>query len=365
MNRLPTLGTQLALLALTLLAAFCSLPAAAAQEDEVSVKLIGKAQSGAPAKLLVSGMWPVACTPELDDAQIDDRDLRVRLRVAGSGCLPRPTAFTLLVEHRDLVWPDTRVLRLHLERADAKGEVKLIGFRLIEIGSPERVVPETGFWWNERGGEFDTAGPGQSILIEPQGDRLGVAVMGYGDDQSSTWYFGAGPLQQRSSEVRLLTLNGGGGPLRDYRQPDIASPAATVWLEFQSSSRAIAWFVVPEPHGAVTLRPQSLVRFRFGDTAPQAWEGLWIIESKDGLLRAADFSLADSREDGFVLIDSANQLWLDCSLQAARPNSPPHRCQLLGIDDEPLGQFDDVGLGRMHGSDRGGSSMSAVRIPRP
>jgi hypothetical protein len=365
MNRLPTLGTQLVLLMLTAMAAFCALPAVAAQADEVSVKLVGKAKSGAPVKLLVSGMWPVACTPELDDARLENHDLRVRLRVDASNCLPKPTAFTLLVEHPALNWPVANVLRMHLERADAKGEIRLIGFRLIEIDSPERVVPETGFWWNERGGEFDTAGPGQSILIEPQGDRLGVAVMGYGDDLSSAWFFGAGPLQHRSSEVRLLTLNGGSGPLRDYRQPDIASPAATVWLEFQSSSRAVAWFVVAEPHGGVTLRPQSLVRFRFGDTAPQAWEGLWIIESKDGLLRAADFALADSGDEGFVLIDSANQLWLDCSLQADKPNSPPRRCDLLGTDDEALGQFDDVGLGRMHGKDRGGNIMSAVRIPRP
>lgn len=365
MNRLTTLGTQTVLLMLAALAAFCTVPAAAAQDGEVSVKLVGKAQTGAPAKLLVSGIWPVACTPELDDVRIDDRDLRVRLRVAGASCLPRPTAFTLLVEHPALVWPEATVLRMHLERVDASGGIQLIGFRLIEVGAPERVVPETGFWWNERGGEFDTAGPGQSILIEPQGDRLGVAVMGYGDDQGSAWFFGAGPLQHRSSEVSLLTLSGGSGPLTDYRQPDIALPAATVWLDFQSSSRAVAWFVVPNAQGGVELRPQSLVRFRFGDTAPQAWEGLWIIESKNGLLRAADFALADARDDGFVLFDSVNQLWLDCSLQADRPNSPPQRCHLLGTDDEALGQFDDVGLGRMHGSDRSGSVMSAVRIPRP
>jgi len=347
-----------------LLAAAMALPGQAQAEDAdgVSITVVGKAQSGKAARLMLSGIWPVACTPELDSALIEGRDLQLRLRVPGSGCLPRATAFTLLVDHPDLAWPDDGVLRTRLERVDAQGEVQLIGFRLIEIGTPSRVLPETGFWWNEKGGEHDTGGPGQSILIEPQGSRLGVAVMGYGTNNDSAWFFGAGPLQQRSSQVRLLTLSGGGGPLQDYRQPDAAQPAASLWLEFENSSRATAWFVVPSARGGIELRPQSLVRFRFGETAAQAWEGLWVIEGSTGELRAANFSLADSRADGFVLLDAANQLWLDCSLPEGRPNSPPSHCHLLGVEDEPLGRFDDVGLDRMQGASRQGSGLSAVRM---
>lgn len=364
MNRSSRLGTRIAHLSLAaVLFAWASL-ATAVDPDEVSVKVVGKAQSGSAAKLLLSGIWPVACTPELDAAQIDGRDLNLRLRVSASGCLPRPTAFTLLVEHPDLVWPEPSVLRARLERVSPQGEAQLIGFRLIEVGNPDRVEPETGFWWNERGSEFDTAGPGQSILIEPQGNRLGVAVMGYDQQQDSTWYFGAGPLQQRSSEIRLLTLSGGSGPLQDYRQPEAARPAASLWLEFESSSRATAWFVVPTPLGGVELRPQSLVRFRFGDIAAQSWEGLWVVEGKHGSLMAAKFSLADTRPDGFILIDAVNQLWLDCLLPPERPNSPPSRCQLLGAEGESLGQFDDIGLGRMIGSDEHGGTLTAVRMSR-
>jgi hypothetical protein len=365
MDRSTSLGTRITRLLLAVALLCASTLLLAAQDDELSVKVVGKAQSGAAARLLVSGIWPVACTPELDATELRGQDLTVRLRVTATGCLPQATAFTLLVEHPSLEWPEAQVLRLRLERVDAQGDVHLIGFRLIEVGSPERVNPETGFWWNERGGEFDTAGPGQSILIEPQGDRLGVAVMGYAKDRRSTWYFGAGPLQQRSSEVSLLTLDGGGGPLQDYRQPDDASPAAALWLEFHNASRATAWFVIDSQHGGIELRPQSLVRFRFGDGAPQSWEGLWVVESTSGKLLAANFVLADSQAGGFVLVDADNQLWLDCVLSVERPNSPPEYCDLLGVDDEPIGRFHDVGLGRMLGKHADGDRLNAVRMSLP
>ena len=66
----------------------------------------------------------------------------------------------------------------------------------------------------------------------------------------------------------------------------------------------------------------------------------------------------------FTLIEDRLALRLECSLDPARPNSPPTRCRLTDAEGASLVEFDDIGLDRMHGLDAGGRPVTALRLPR-
>lgn len=341
-----------------------ALPAA----DPVSVQVVGRSSSGGPLQLMVSGIWPDACPPRPDGVEIgealagDTLPVRIRLRIPSPGCVKQATAFALPVAVGESGWKQPVRIRLHTELLRPDGSTTTLAFNLIEVGLLPSLQPESGFWWSERGGEHERGGPGQAILIEPQADRLGATVMGYGSGGEPEWYFGSGQLRRQSAGLTLMRLSGGSGPLADYRPPTEAEEIGTLWLELHSAARATAWFVQPAIDGGITVQPYSMVRFRLGDWTAPAWSGRWLLEFEGETPRVlALMPAAAAARPQFLVAEDGSRLL--CEGDPERPNSPPVLCRLEDAEQRPLAAFGDIGLHRLRGFHAGGGEASLSRLP--
>lgn len=328
----------------------------------------GTMRPGAVPLFVLSGTWPGGCRPRVASQQAEGGDLLLRLDHSGSECPEDQATPFRLVSHRhwdgEPAFEAPGVLRVRVERARAEGQPQLLAFRLFEFGSQPRRLPEAGFWWSERGAEFDAIGPGIALLLEPQRPNLGATLMGYDDEGRPLWLFGTGALSSGVASVPLQRLDGGRGPFAAYRQPSDLQVVASIWLEFATAARATAWLLRPDGSGGLEVRPWSLVRFRFGESAAISLSGRWLVDGLDGEPRALRLRAdADADARGFSLVEDRLAQRLVCELDPARPQSPPAHCRLLDAHGEIEANFDDVGLDHLHGRGRDGGRVTAVRLP--
>lgn len=311
----------------------------------------------------LAGDWPGGCAPAADNAQRDGRTITVRLAPT-SGCRASADRFAFRVGAGGARWGSSGVYRVKVLGPDAPdGGERLLAFRLVEVGIANGTAePEPGFWWNEQGGEFGSAGPGAGVTMERQGDTLAVTLFGYNDRGAPQWLFGAGPVRGHMASVHLARLSGGAGPFDRYQPPTRSEAVGTLHLEFASDARATAWLERPDPAGGVRVSPLSLVRFRFGEAAGEAWLGEWLVlagRNRDEAPLRVHFDRFERTEAGFVL-SAADDTTLSCTMSPQRPNSPPARCLLLDADNRTLGDFGDVALDRLRGWRPDGSDVTAL-----
>lgn len=331
--------------------------------------------TGTSLRFKVRGDWPDGCVPAIHDARIEGRDIVLRARVADASCAATPQAYetgTDALPLERLKLAGNGVYRVHFEvQRGADGPAELYGFRLLYAGNtPDPgFVPETGFWWPERGGEFDRAGPGLGVQMEAQSGTLSLSVYGFEGDGRASWSFGAGAMKGHVAEVELSQLRHGAGPFEAYRAPKELNPVGHVLVELLSPSRATLWFLRSRADGrGLQLQPVSMVRFRFAQEPAQAWLGRWVVlaEREDGYpTQRIDFVRLKTTARGFTLVDAAGEFRLRCEADTVRPNSPPSRCRLASKAGTLLGvDFDHIALNELRGWTGAGQRIVALKLNR-
>lgn len=330
--------------------------------------------AGSRIRISVEGEWARGCAPALEGARIEGRDIILESRVPEGVCegSQRYRLDSDRVEGGSLRLTRNGVYRIrHEVRRAAGGEPELHGFRLLHVGnSPDAgFVPEAGFWWPERGGEFDRAGPGIGVQMEAQGRTLSVSVLGYAQDGDPDWYIGAGAIAGLTAQLELNRLDAGAGPFDAYRTPAESVPVGTAHVEMLSPSRVTLWLARPDgSHGALQIQPISMVRFRFAQEPAEAWLGRWVVlaESDDAYpTRRIDFATIERDAQGFALSDAAAQHRLACRAGPNQPNSPPLSCvlTLAGAKDEVI-DFRDIALNELRGWSNSGLRIVALKLNR-
>lgn len=317
--------------------------------------------AGEPFRIELKGEWPKACAPSVASSWVDGREVVLQLREGAKGC-KADAAETLTLRSAEagesqLVAGESGVYRVRVLIGQPE---RTLAFALAEVGEVDRVRPESGLWWPERGGEFETSGPGLGAQVEMQGDLLALNVSGYGDNGRPTWWFAANALDGPSQSMELTALDGGSGPFADYAAPEQVVAAGSIHIEWLGSGRAVFWFVRPDAEGSgLDVRPVSMTRFLFGPRPGEGWRGQWVMLAKaaDGSERSQllRFTEAIGRDYGFDLqADDGSSL--SCELASSRPDSPPARCRLQTEDAGAI-DFASVGLNRMEGRSAAGDEQ--------
>jgi hypothetical protein len=326
--------------------------------------------SGAPGRLLASatGMAFDCCPPTLAAAELKGSTLVLRAVAADAACVETAQPYALRSGPLPKAAADVRVYRVRMEvQADPDSTPWLEAFALLAPDrQAESVLPETGFWWAEQGGEFDRAAPGFGVLVEVQDGTVAVSVSSYDEFGNPEWLMGAAPLDGPASTITLGRLHGGRGPHDGFRNPDGLSAAGRLHIEWISAARAQFWFERPAAEGlGIELVPVSMVRFGFANETGKQWLGRWLLAAEqdfEGMPapRTVDFIDVTAIEGGFLLQGAGGER-LQCTLDPRRPNSPPDLCQLQIGDDEYA--FSDVALGRLRRA-TASAPLSLIRLDR-
>ncbi|MBD8526014.1 hypothetical protein [Pseudomarimonas arenosa] len=320
---------------------------------------------GQPFQVEILGEWAPACAPRVGDSWLEDDQIVVKLLDSEKQCADQPKA--------PLVLRSSSATPLSVDRAGTF-QIRVLGgspertraFGLAAVGDVELYTPESGLWWPERGGQYDTSGPGLGVQIEVQGDSLALNLSGYDNAGTPFWWFAAGASQALPQSLPLTALKGGSGPFAKYAAPVDALSGGTVHIEWLSSARAVFWFVrdpLSESEG-LEVRPISMTRFAFGLRAGDSWRGDWVLlqrgaEGEVGA-NALRFDAFQADDNGFDL--RAGDHWrLRCEIDRERPDSPPTACTLLN-GNTLVGDFVDIGLTRLQGVSRSGQSLRLSRI---
>jgi hypothetical protein len=331
--------------------------------------------AGTALRFKVHGEWPDGCVPSIRDARIEGRDIVLQAALAEGPCEATPQAYetgteALPLERLKLAGNGVYRVRFEVRRsADAAAE--LHGFRLLYAGNtPDPgYVPETGFWWPEKGGEFDQAGPGLGVQLEVQSGTLSMSVYGFERDGAASWSFGAAAMKGHVAEIELSQLRHGSGPFEPFQAPKELSTIGHAHVELLTPSRATLWFLQPRSDGrGLQLQPVSMVRFRFAQEPAEAWLGRWVVlaERDDGYpTQRIDFVRLKKTARGFSLTDAANEFRLRCDADRARPNSPATRCLLSSRSGAVLEvDFDHVALNELRGWTGAGQRIVALKLNR-
>lgn len=326
-------------------------------------------EPGQPFRIEVTDSWPRGCAPSAGASWVDGQDIVLQLKDPAdckSKAVEVQTVASAEPGESRLIAERGGVYRIRVEGGKDSG---VLAFALAEVGAPRPLPrPESGLWWPEAGGEFETSGPGLGVQIELQGQTLALNVSGYRDSGRPTWWFAAAPLQGRAQHLELTSLRGGSGPFADYTAPEQVEPAGSVYIEWISAARAVFWFVRPGEDGAgLELRPISMARFAFGVRPGESWVGEWIVLSRDesGAARSEVIRFArwSALDDGFELRSEDGLNALICDAATGRPDSPPRDCQLRRSDAGVSAAFSSVGLNRLDGRlDQGGGEISLLRV---
>lgn len=331
-------------------------------------------RAGEALRIGIAAQWNDACTPRIESVGVDGFDITVRaVRDAGpcsGGVTPYRVGTATKTGEGGLRLPVDGVYRVRYEvRNGSDADPELHGFRLLQVGEPADpgFVPETGFWWPERGGDYGRAGPGLGVQLEVQSDTVSLSALGYAPDGRAGWYFGVAPLDGRLARLDMSLLAGGAGPFEAYSPPTAMDSVGQAELEVLSPSRAVLWFVRGVAPGVpATVEPVSIVRFSFAQEPGEALAGRWLIVGEDdggpAPLRI-DFSRIERKAHALTLRDEADAHVLRCESAIARPTSPPGLCRLEGHGKGAVAiEFTDVGLQQMRGWDADGRRMLAFRI---
>jgi hypothetical protein len=329
------------------------------------VMTLAAAETGESRQILVEGRWAPRCLPAPANAWAKGRDLYFEVRTPKASCEDdAKSGFELRSGPIDLTTtgPDDRAWRLHLVEAESG---RLLAFALEGGAGAADEAPESGLWWPQAGGEFDTSGPGFGVQIEVQGDTVALNVSGYNEFGAPTWWFGAAPLGRSGQAVELSMLSGGAGPFGDYAAPQQIGSAGTLHIEWLGRARAVFWFSRPAADGrGLDLRPVSMTRFAFATRPGESWSGEWLLQRETleagSVLEVHRFEWLDGDPEGFELL-SDRGLRLACRRANGTPEQAPKACQLLPLGGGPGVRFADVGLDAMV-SHQDGARISLRRL---
>ncbi len=317
--------------------------------------------SGAAIALSISGRWESTCTPLIDDLRLEGRGLTLLASYdTDKFCAKTPTGYSLSVDlaENDLsaLSPGIHPISLYV-RAQGQREARLLGFDLVQLGPVTAITPETGLWWPEAGGTFETSGPGVGFSLEVQDGEAILMTNSYGDQGRARWLVSTGSLEGRIIRGDLTELGGGQTLFGEFREPGQAFPSGRALLEFHSSATATLWLVSDLIGEDLLVQPLSLVRFSFGPRS--MLDGTWLLMPETGG-EAVRLDLAEVESGGgtVTLLDGSGST-VTCSRLLSKKLSPPDSCRLRGVQDI---RFHDVGLDRWRGIDADGVAYIAVRL---
>ncbi|HET9048031.1 MAG TPA: hypothetical protein VFN29_03590 [Chiayiivirga sp.] len=319
-------------------------------------------------RLDVSGAWPDTCPPQLLGMQFEGREVTLSAVRETAACshIETPYAFSSADFDTTEIWPDGGVQRVRLLVEEQPGvQSQLAGFGLVTADRGRTSMTlETGLWWAEQGGEF-AAGPGLGLSIENQSGMLSLSVMGYDTEGRATWHFGAGVLDQGLAHMELGQFEGGSGPFTRYAAPVEVTLGGAVDIEVHSPTKATLWFSQHDnANGHLSLRPVSIVRFQFSQSAGETLLGRWLITSDHANLRPTQWlqwTRVEETADGFVLTGADDQARLECRAPPNETNSPPAMCRLHQADGEVI-EFTEIALRSLRGWDMNGQRVLAFRL---
>ena len=198
--------------------------------------------------------------------------------------------------------------------------------------------------------------------LEWQDGELAVALYGFTETGSPTWYFGSARPSGRVARVGLVQLAGGEPLLAATGGQPQALPGPRLEIEFLSPSQARAWLVRVEDGRDVQLRPMMLSRARFAnDDGGSTWTGRWVLVPEDGQPRTFDFRAGSEGGEAFQLNDASVDAHLDCRVPVA--GGLPDLCT-LSVAGQPVADFDRIGFDRLGGRGHDGAPVSLVRVQR-
>jgi hypothetical protein len=306
-------------------------------------------------RVTANGVAYDGCPPDLASVSAQGSTLVVRALASTGRCLDAAQPYSLRSDLLRAAPADSGLYRVRLElQSSPESTPWLEAFSLIPARSSPTLVPESGFWWGEAGGEFGRGAPGFGVLVEVQGDTVAVSVSGYDDLGRPEWLMGSARLEGRTTRIALGRLLGGSGPHGGFRSPAAMDEAGRLHIEWLGSARALFWFEQPAADGfGIDLVPVSMVRFGFAGDSGRQWLGRWLLAAErdfDGMPapRTIDFSTVEPTVSGFMLLGTGSER-LECTLDRGRPNSPPELCRLL-LDTAPI-DFIDVALRQLHAAD--------------
>ncbi|MEM6573338.1 MAG: hypothetical protein AAF736_03645 [Pseudomonadota bacterium] len=334
-----------------------------AQTDALSTVQINPVSdvSGAAIALSVSGQWESTCTPLIDDLRLEGRGLTLLASYeTDKACAKTASGYSLSVDlaEYDLsaLEPGVHPVSLYV-RARGQREARLLGFDLVQLGESSAITPETGLWWPEAGGTFETSGPGVGFSLEVQDGEAILMTNTYSDQGDARWLVSTGSLDGRIIRGDLTELGGGHTLFGEFREPGQAFRSGRALLEFHSSSAATLWLVSNLGGEDLLVQPLSLVRFSFGPRS--MLNGTWLLLPETGG-EALRLDLAEVESSGgtVTLLDGSGST-VTCERLLSKTLSPPDSCRLRGIQDI---RFHDVGLDRWRGTDAAGVAYIAVRL---
>lgn len=308
--------------------------------------------------LYVDRPWPGGCEPEDIEVTVNTADVLVRGWLPAQGCGTGTIPISVELS------ADFPVARLtFLQQRRPLSEDQLVDFTLVPLTAAQ-THPESGLWWGEDGGVYETRGPGTAMSLDIQGNRLAATVNVYHPDGQPVWYFSAGEFTGLTFSAPMHGFAQGQTLFGDYRRPSQAVEVGRLQLEFHSPGQATAWLTAPDhTNGGLDLQPVSLVRFDFQESeSPDRLSGRWIFVQLENPSQELVLSPPMQRSGRWEYVDLVAGLILACELDASRPRSLPDACTLEQSDGLWQVEFKQVGLDRMSGVDRLGNPAYAFRL---
>jgi hypothetical protein len=330
---------------------------------------------GEPFILKLNGQRSDSCAPTLDRVENTGGEILILAHRETKACVKAPTRWQINLDQIDLKLESEHrnsVIPIKFLVSEGDGETRvahLKAFDLLVFGHSD-IRPESGLWWGEQGGQFDTGGPGTGYSIELQDDRLLMMANVYESDGDPVWLFASGSLGEGVVRADLLTLYGGQRLFGDYQAPEAALDSGQVLIHFDSPATATVWLVAPDGDQAdasLALQSLSLVRYAFGLGAMnKLLAGRWLMVT--GSTRQAtelDLSVTSAKA-GYqrAFDDGSKGLRLDCQGLAGRAHSPPTSCQLSTRDGTVAAELDRIGLNRIDGWTAEGDPITLIRWDR-
>jgi hypothetical protein len=355
-----------------LLAAFCLHASAAPADDPARPQVRYTLHGGSDAPLLpmlvVSGSWPSRCTPQVAATTRGMDGFTIDLRPRAIDCAPAADVrYTVRVEAGDLSAISRQSgapvpVRVFLSDGASS---HLAAFALIDPRASDRaVVPESGFWWSQPGGNRP-ASPGTGVAIESQDGRIAAGLLTFDGTGRPSWLFGSAALDRRVAGVTLVRLEGGDEAFSAYGNRPIAQAGPRLEIGFVDATTAKAYLVRDLGAGGLEVRDFALARTPFATVPPgSAWSGRWVLVRDDddaaSVLDLGDPATRDA--ESFTLHDSVAGAVLDCRLAADSAAKRVSSCS-LNMPGRGTLLFDDIGIDRLAGRDDGGTMAQLVRLP--
>lgn len=312
----------------------------------------------------ISGVWPNGCIPGIEDILISGKQITLVARSQGEFCTQALTPYQLDFEieaDTQNSFPEQGHYSVTYDVNQDHQSTSTFSFELLQIGESSIATPESGWWWAEPGGEFDTSGPGSGFTIEAQNDIVVLTANTYSEHGDSQWVLSASRMIKGNFQGSLLDLSGGQSLFGSYKAPTEAENVGKVMMTFSSPGRGTLWFIAADMEGvtgAIKVQPVSIVREIFSyDAGADILLGNWTFVLPESELlskRVYDLDLAQAEQDeqGNVLYrNSEDTVVMSCKLDLQLPQSPPESCQITELDGTDFGFYKQIGLNSMKGND--------------